>query len=78
MYSIILNGIKQHEIINGYNNRSKNDKTCCECHKIFPYNYIVSSIQKEVNLEAILLRGPEIIINAKFKLYQKVKIKVEY
>jgi hypothetical protein len=50
MYPIVLNGIKQHEIINGYNNCGKNDKTCCGLHKISPYKYIVLSIQKEVNL----------------------------
>ena len=51
MYPFVLNGIKQHAIINGYNNCNKKDKSCCEFHKISPYKYIVISIQKEVNLK---------------------------
>ena len=47
----IRNGIIQHEIINGNNNCDKNDKSCCEFHKISPYKYIVLSIQKGINSE---------------------------
>ena len=57
MYPFVLDSIKQHEIINGYNNYNKNDKSCYDFHKISSYKYIVLSIQKEVNFEANLLRG---------------------
>jgi len=52
MCSIVLDGIKQHEVINGYNNYNKNNKSCYELHKISTYGYIALSIQKEVNTEA--------------------------
>jgi hypothetical protein len=54
MYPLVLDSIKQHEIINGYNNCNKNDKSCCEFHTISSYKYIVLSIQKEINFEAKL------------------------
>jgi hypothetical protein len=46
MYSIVLNRIKQHEIIDGDNNYGKNDKSGHEIHKD-----IVLSTQKEVNFK---------------------------
>ena len=65
MYPIVPDSIKQHEIINGYNNCNKNNKSCYEFHKIFSYKGIVLSIQKEVNFEANQLPRPEIIISAR-------------
>ena len=59
MCPVILDRVIQHEIINGYNNRNKNDKFYCGFHRISPYKYIVFSIQKEVNSEANLLQEIE-------------------
>jgi hypothetical protein len=72
MYPIVLNGIKQHEIINGYNNCSKNDKACCEFHK-----HIFLSIQKEVNFEADLLPNSTGIIEALNKIIKAFENPIE-
>src|ERR1035437_463713 len=56
MYPIVLNSIIQHEVINGYNNYNKNNKSCYEVHEISTYNDIIYSIKKDVNFKANLLQ----------------------
>lgn len=65
---LVRHGPVQHEIINGYNNGNKHDKTCSKVHALSPDNSIVLLMQKEVNLEANLLPLVDAFRNRKIEL----------
>lgn len=57
MYSIVLDSIKQHKIIDRYNNCNKNDKPCYEIHKIISLQIHYSLNSKRNQQIEVILRS---------------------